>query len=261
MATEPREVIAVLRGSHERLESLVRPLDAEGIRAQSYDDDWNIAQVLSHLGSQNEVFDLFLNAAVTHTDPPGNDAFPPIWEAWNARTPEEQVTDSLAAGEQFLARLEALSDEELDGLQLSLFGMDLDAAGLVRLRMGEHALHTWDVAVALNPDATVSADAVEQIVDTVANFVPRFGKPQDRQFTLAVHTAGPERDWALTIGDESVELAAGETSAPDGSLRLPAESFIRLVYGRLDDAHEPDSVQLDADEVSLDDLRAVFPGV
>jgi uncharacterized protein (TIGR03083 family) len=261
MTTEPREVIAVLRASHEQLTSLVRPLDADGIRSQSYDADWSIAQVLSHLGSQNEMFGMFLNAAITHTDPPGNDQLPPIWAAWNERSPEEQVADSLALSEQFLGRLEGLPDDELDSLQLSLFGMDLDAAGLVRLQMGEHALHTWDVAVALDPDATVSAAAVEQIVDTVANFVPRLGKPLGRPLTLAVHTVGPERDWTLTIGDESVELVSGKASAPDGSLHLPAEAFIRLVYGRLDDAHEPGSVQLEADDVSLDDLRAVFPGV
>ena len=264
----PNLLLLAIANSIARITSLVRPLDADGIRSQSYDADWSIAQVLSHLGGQNEIFDMFLNAAITHTDPPGYDLVLSIWAAWNERSPEEQVADSLALGEQFLGRLEGLPDDELDSLQLSLFGMDLDAAGLVRLQVSEHeqphrvgVVGQWDIAVALDPDATVSPAAVEQIVDLVANFVPRFGKPLGRPLTLAVHTVGPERDWTLTIGDESVELVSGKASEPDGSLHLPAEAFIRLVYGRLDDAHEPASVQLEADDVSLDDLRAVFPGV
>jgi hypothetical protein len=34
-------------------------------------------------------------------------------------------------------------------------GADLDIAGLAGLRLGEHALHTWDIAVALDPAATL----------------------------------------------------------------------------------------------------------
>ncbi len=41
-------------------------------------------------------------------------------------------------------------------------------------------------------------------------------------------------------------------------MTLPAEAFVRLVYGRLDAAHTP---PVDTDGVSLDDLRAAFPGV
>ena len=42
------------------------------------------------------------------------------------------------------------------------------------------------------------------------------------------------------------------------TLHLPAEAFVRLVYGRLDADHTPHRVQ--ADGLDLDDLRKVFPG-
>ena len=38
---------------------------------------------------------------------------------------------------------------------------------------------------------------------------------------------------------------------------MPAEAFIRLVYGRLDPAHTP---AVDGDAALLDQLRATFPG-
>ena len=51
-----------------------------------------------------------------------------------------------------------------------------------------------------------------------------------------------------------MRCAASEPGAPD--LRLPAESLVRLVYGRLDPAHTP----VAADSTGLDDLRGLFPG-
>jgi hypothetical protein len=43
-------------------------------------------------------------------------------------------------------------------------------------------------------------------------------------------------------------------------MRLPAESLIRLVYGRVDDT-TADEIGIDAAGVGLADLRAAFPGV
>jgi hypothetical protein len=42
-------------------------------------------------------------------------------------------------------------------------------------------------------------------------------------------------------------------------VRLPAEAFIRLLYGRLDPDHTPSSVTTDG--ADLDVLRRAFPGV
>ena len=64
MSSDPRTLISVLRNSHDRLEALVRPLSPEQLRAQSYDTDWTIAQVLSHLGSGAEIATLSLAAAL-----------------------------------------------------------------------------------------------------------------------------------------------------------------------------------------------------
>ena len=46
----------------------------------------------------------------------------------------------------------------------------------------------------------------------------------------------------------------------DGTLELSAEQLVLLVYGRLDPARAA-SVKLDSEATSLDDLRAVFPGL
>jgi len=47
--------VRALRASHERLDTVVRRLDAESLVQGSYCDEWSIAQVLSHLGSGAEI--------------------------------------------------------------------------------------------------------------------------------------------------------------------------------------------------------------
>ena len=153
--------------------------------------------------------------------------------------------------------MESLDADQLARLHLNLFGMELDAAGLARIRVSEHAVHTWDVAVALDPAAMVAPDAVGLLVDTLSQFIGRAAKPDGVERRLRVSTTDPERDFILTTG-ESVTLTPddGETGLPE--LRLPAEALIRLAYGRLDPAHTP---PFHASGVDLDELRAIFPGI
>lgn len=252
------QMITALRRSQDDLTTLVAGLDGPGLRRQSYDTDWSIAQVLSHLGSQAEIFGLLLDAGLSGGEAPAPDSFPPIWDAWNARSPEDQARDSIAANEGFVGRLEALDATELDGLHLSAFGMDLDAAGFLRLRLPEQAIHSWDIAVALDPSATVAHDAVELLVDGLGPMVARVGKPTATPTTLRVATTDPERSFALVT--DGVRLEPWSERAHDGEVSLSAEELLRLVYGRLDSAHAA-SLRVDASPLSLEDLRAVFTGV
>lgn len=90
METNPHRWIAALRHSQDRLAAVVRPLTTEQLRGPSY-HRWTIAQVLGHLGSQAEIFTAWLTAAVAGTDPPGREFMQPIWDTWEARTPEQQA--------------------------------------------------------------------------------------------------------------------------------------------------------------------------
>ena len=261
MTADPRTWIATLRESHDRLDSLVRPLTPEQVRDQSYCTDWNIAQVLSHLGSGAEISLLMLPGALGEGEPAGRDAFPPVWAVWNAKSPDEQVADGLAADEKQVQTLESLTDEQLAAVDLDFFGMmRLDAAGMVRMRLGEHVMHTWDVAVMADPAATVQADAVGMLVDNVPQFLARRAKPLDERLRVRITTTDPARDYLLT-SDESVSMTNwADSDGNDGVPRatMPGEALLRLAYGRLDPEHTPDIVSADPD--TLDKLRVIFPG-
>jgi hypothetical protein len=124
------------------------------------------------------------------------------------------------------------------------------------MRLGEHAVHTWDIAVALDPAATLASDSVGLLIDTLGQLVGRAGKPGGARRRLHVTTSSPVRRFSLETG-ERVTLTASSYSEGLLELVLPAEAFIRLVYGRLDPAHTP---AVETRRADLDELRQVFPG-
>jgi uncharacterized protein (TIGR03083 family) len=249
--------LAAIRRSHERMAALVDGLTNEQLRLRSYADEWSLAQVASHLGSQAEIFDLYVTAGLTGADVPDEDVIVPIWDRWNALPPRSQAADSVTANERLVSRLEHLEPEQQDAFALTLFGSELDLAGLAALRLGEHALHSWDIAVALDPAATVAQEAVELLIDTLPERAAGAGLPVPGGRPLDVVTADPERTFHLTL-DPQVSLVPRGPAGPDAAVaRFPAEAFLRLVAGRLDPAHTP--LGVDADD-RLDQLRQAFPG-
>jgi uncharacterized protein (TIGR03083 family) len=249
--------LGAIRRSHDRMTTLVGGLTDEQVTLRSYADAWSLAQVASHLGSQAEIFDLFLTAGLTGADVPDSDTFVPIWDRWNALPPRSQITSSVAANEHLVSRLEGLTDAEQASFALPLFGSDLDIAGLAALRLGEHALHTWDIAVALDPAATIAQDAVDLLIDTLPQRAAAAGTPVPGGQPLDVVTSEPPRTFHLTL-DPVVTLTARDAVTPDAYVaRFPAEAFIRLVAGRLDPGHTP--LGVDAGD-RLDQLRQAFPG-
>lgn len=246
--------VGAVRSSHDRLAALLDRLDTDQLTGPSYATEWSIAQVASHLGSQAEIFGLFLDAGLSGAAPPGGEAFGPIWDRWNALPPDEQASESVRANEVFVSRLERAGEADAGGFRLSMFGREVDLAGLAALRLGEHAVHTWDIAVALDPAATVADDAVGLLVGTLGPIAAR-ATPIEGVGSVAIRTTAPDCSFRLNLYPE-VGLTEIPGPQPD-PLQLPAEAFVRLVYGRLDPGHTPAGV---GDDPRLPVLRSVFPG-
>ncbi len=246
--------LEALRNSVGRLRSVVEGLDATGLETSAYPTEWTVADVLSHLGSGAVILRRRLDDSLAGVDTPA-DAAQAVWDVWNAKSPEAQAADALVSDRDLLDRLLGLTDDERDRFRFAMGPMTFDLDGFVGLRLNEHALHLWDIEVTFDPAATVAPQAVDCIVDSLQMFARFTGKPLDEARELTVATTDPERNFVVTVGPDEVGLSAtGPVDAPD--LRLPAEAFVRLVYGRLDPGHTP-PVSGPAD---LDELRRVFPG-
>jgi uncharacterized protein (TIGR03083 family) len=257
------ELRAALWASHRRLDDATRSLTDEQIAGPSYCSDWSTAQVLSHIGSGAQLFGLLLEAGLAGEQPPGREEFSRIWDVWNAMSPTEQARTSLVADSSFLQRVDAIPGDQLDALQMTLMGSPADATRLLGMRLSEHAIHTWDVAVIRDPTAEMAPDAVTSMIDRLDQVAAHSGKREAGPLEVEITTADPHRVFRLSVSDAvalnpAVAASASEIAAPTSKVRMPAVALVRLVYGRLDPAHTPAGI--DADGVDLDTLRSVFPG-
>jgi len=261
----PYRWLEVLRHSQDRLAVLAGDLTGDQIRQPSYCDDWTVAQVLSHLGSGAEIFLMIVRAAQSGSEPPERADFSAVWDRWNAKSPEEQRRDFLVADATLLDALVSIGDG-FDRMSIRAMGRDMDMTEFLGMRLGEHALHAWDVAVTFDPGEEVDAESVSLLIDRLPALGGALGRPTPDgvrdPLQLTVVTSNPVRSYEFDIG--ATVSIADIGAAPDRSdLHLPAEALLRLVHGRLDGAHQPPDLAVH-DPVStgssLQSLRAAFPG-
>jgi uncharacterized protein (TIGR03083 family) len=250
------DAIPALRSSVDRLAGLVRPLDDASLSQHSYATEWTIADVMSHLGSGAVIFRRRLQDSFENTEPP-DDFNQRVWDEWNAKSPRGKADDSVAADFELMAVLEATATEDRTRFKSAMGPFEFDWDAFIGLRLNEHLLHEWDVAATLDPTVPLAPDGSAVVVDNLEMIARFTAKPNGDPRTIRVGTTDPDRSFVVSIGSEQVEFSSSEPGG-DVELSMPAESLIRLAYGRLDPGHTATSVV--GERALLDQLRAVFPG-
>ena len=245
-----------LAASVKRLRELVRGLDVDQLESPSYATDWSIADVLSHLGSGAVLMARRLEAALTGELLP-DDVAQPVWDEWNAKSPQAKADDSLAEDERLGKALEAVDDVDRQRIEFPFGPVTVSFETAAALRLNEHALHTWDIEVMADSGVGLPPDAARVIIDNLG-MIGRFAaKPTGDEREIRVRTRDPIRHFTVRLTSDSAQLLEGDAGV-DPDLELPAESFCRLVYGRLDPDHSP-AVPANGEVLGL--LRRVFPGI
>jgi uncharacterized protein (TIGR03083 family) len=243
-----------LHASVGRLRALVEALEPSQLTEPAYPSDWTIADTLSHLGSGAVIMLSGLDAVISGA--PVADGFnQSVWDEWNAKSPADQASGVVAADQAFLQRVQSLTEDQQASLKFPFGPMTLGLAQALGMRLNEHALHTWDVEVVLDPTATLPELSAGVIIETIP-MIARFAAKDDGVVRdLTIRTSEPTREFVLTSGDGSVSLTSGGGNGP--VVDMAAESLIRLVYGRLDDDHTPAGV----DVATIATIRPLFPGL
>lgn len=257
--TDPDAMIDALAASHDRLDRL----DTTPLTAPTLLPGWPVAQVLSHLGSGAEIGVAILGRALDGaTDTVDRDTMTGIWDRWNAMTPDEQARGRREHDARHLALLEALTPEQRRTLTVPYFVGPLSVAEYAGYRLSEHAMHTWDIAVALDPAARLDPAAAAVLWARLDLIAGRFHAADLRarlapaDITLQPTDGAPAA--SLVIRPDTVTLIPGDHGTAQVS--GPVDALVRLAYGRLDPARRVDD-RLDITAgPSLADLTALFPG-
>jgi hypothetical protein len=121
------EQLVALHASVIRLRSIVEGFDADQLRAQAYPEKWNVADVISHLASGAVIMHRQLDANLAGTTLP-DDMASPIWDEWNAKSPDAKASDGLAADQAFLDRVESLGEADRARVRLAMGPLALELA-------------------------------------------------------------------------------------------------------------------------------------
>jgi len=260
--------IAALRSNHDELAARVAEFDEQDLARQSGSSQWDVAQVLSHLGSGAEIGLASLQTGLAGRPGPDQDFNRSVWDRWNAMSPQEKAKGFLRAGEQLVTcfeNLDAAARQELQ-IKMAFLPFPADIAVMSGMRLNEATLHSWDVRVAFDSRATLNAQetdaALEQLTGPINFMVGFLGQPEalsGTQATLRVETTDPRRVLSLVLGP-TISLS-DEPADSDDVLTTPAEALLRILGGRLDQAHTPETLTITSDVVTLDQLRRIFPGI
>jgi uncharacterized protein (TIGR03083 family) len=251
--------IAALRTNHDQLADLVATASGEDLSRPSGATEWTVADVLSHLGSGSELFQVRLQAAIDGV-PVGEVDNQAVWDRWNAMSPEDQATAFVKSEEALVAALESLDDDQRRELSVDLGFMPAPAplAQFVGMRLVEVANHAWDARAGLDAEAAIEPTAAVAALESLAgelSFMLGFStKPDELPEPAVVALDG----YALRVGD-GVSIVKGSVDDATATFAGPLESVVRLLSGRLRPERTPSTVEVTGN-VSLEDLRKVFPG-
>ncbi|HET6151577.1 MAG TPA: maleylpyruvate isomerase N-terminal domain-containing protein [Marmoricola sp.] len=261
MTTLAARTIDALRYEHDALAGLVPTYTDAQLTGGSGASEWSVAQVLSHLGSGSEITHASLRAALGEAEAPDDDFNRSVWDRWDAMAPTDQRDGFLEHNQVLVEALEALTPEQHESLQVPIgfLPAPLSVASYAGLRLNEVAHHSWDVRVATDPAAGLLGSSADVLPDHMLGdlgFLLGFlGKADqaDERIVLALGDTGYRLvvDDAVSVGSADDEVTATFSGA--------TEAALRLVSGRLGPQYTPADVAVSGN-VSLDGLRAVFPG-
>jgi uncharacterized protein (TIGR03083 family) len=255
--------VAALRSGHDNLASFVRGLSDDDLAKPTGAAEWDVSQVLSHLGSGAEINQATLRAAIDGQPNPIAAGFAQsVWARWDAAGRRTRLDWFLRENEALVALFESAAPRDDLRIDLGFLPVPVDLLTAGQFRLNEFTLHTWDVRVGFDASTTLAADAVPLISPVAGRLVGRLGKTEPLGGTkavIAVTTTAPDSAFTLDLGDEVVSLSDAPPARPDGALSLPAEAWLRLVAGRLGPRYTPAGITATG-AADLTVLRQVFPG-
>jgi len=255
--------IAALRTGHDSLAALVAKLSDDDLALTSGAAEWDVSQVVSHLGSGAEIGRATVQAALDGKPNPGREFNLSVWARWDGMSRRERADGFLSANPALIEMYESMDADTRQNLRIDVGFMPapVDVATAARLRLSEQTLHSWDVRVTFDENATLAPEAAGLLLEGTGDLLGWIGKAdklEGRQGVIQVRTTAPDEVFALRLG-ERISLDREVPEEFDGTLALPAESWLRLVAGRLAPRHTPAGIEATG-LADLDLLRRVFPG-
>jgi uncharacterized protein (TIGR03083 family) len=215
----------------DRLSTHLATLDADGWLEQSYDAEWRVYQVVSHLASGARQFQYLLEHWFDGAPPLTQERMRGVWATFDALEPGQMHEAYTSAMHDYFARLNAVPADT--GLQEvdSFFGR-MPLENILTFRLNEVVLHVWDVLVARDRSVRLPDDTFELVLPAQLHI--RAMRPSTALAGKRVRISATDRAWQRLIDfrGEKPQVSEDAAAETDISVEAPAEEISRLLTGR-----------------------------
>jgi uncharacterized protein (TIGR03083 family) len=263
---DARRVARLSRAEYDDLLAYLERLPADGWTEQSACADWRVYQVASHIGSGQLINRSRFEAGLRDADALTEEQRKAIWAHFDSLDPDEMLPAFRKANDEYFELIDSLSSEELSRFIPWLIG-SVPVATALAFRLNEQALHSWDIRWARDRRAALSPTAAPDLLDLNLSPTSVSGlvKPERAErlsgSTIQFVLSEPDGATTLELHGDGVVVSHGRGAGSDLTVELPAEAFIRLLWGRYDVPAGLRSGQLRLSRPELADaLSALFPG-
>jgi len=246
----------VLRSESERIKQYLQALPPAALSMPSACTQWQVQDVIAHLIGVAETYASSVSRGLQgDTGPlPGR---LPAGQATAALSAESIAQRSIAArqtlGDQLLATFDAANDRLnslLGGLEPEQRSIPcyhpggiVKAQNFMDLRLKELAVHEWDIRAALEPEAHVSPACIPAIMTTISESIasgslrwafwsgPYLTTPV--RYRFVVTGLAPSKS-DIVVERNMLRMEDAGDATPRVTMRCDTETYVLLVYGRLD---------------------------
>jgi putative sterol carrier protein len=180
--------------------------------------------------------------------------------------PGERIADTLGeSADKLRAAVGSASTDQLQqDVDLVFTKMPLwQATGVSTL---EAVLHNWDAHARREPGATIPTPWAVTLGQAMANWASMIANREsavDASGAYLLQVADGVGPVTITAQDGNVTAERGAAGAPDVTLHLTADQYVRLITGRLplQPAIESGAVKVEGDAAKATGLNRIFTGI
>lgn len=277
--------VKVLEEESERIKQYLHALPADAWERPSLCTQWQVQDVVAHLVGVAEFYASNISRGLQgDTAPPAGR--PPAGATNAALSAESIAQRSIAARKSLGDRLLATFETTNNHLNQLLAGLRPEeqqqpcyhpggmvaAQNFTELRLKELVLHEWDIRAGLEADAHLSAACFPAIVATISASIASgslrwafWSGPKlsaSRRYRFVVTGMGPEKPDLVVEGD-TIRMGDAKDARPDATFHCDTETYILLIYGRLnlDTALASGRLVVEGDHEAARGFRQWFRGI
>jgi len=234
------EVAGAVMEEATSLDTYGRSLDRAGWDGPSWCEGWSVHEVVSHLVEGTERFGMQTRAALAGEPVPEFSVEERTARRQQVKAlPIDTLLDELVRrNTAFMDYLRGLPAADLTRAVIPLPAGRLTAAQVAQLRLQEMALHHWDCLAPVNPEAALKAEAAALMADYVIGTAARQAKKEAlarlNKVYLCELTGPGGGPVSVICRDGAVQVSRFDSGPADVTLSMLTETFLRLVWGRVD---------------------------